>query len=165
MKKTLIVLVIAFAIVVIGGVFWLNSYNSPQSSEGNNNQNPSQIQSTPITTTTMDLTKENVGGRVTVTITYLNPTHNEFKDIIAFEVKLNTHSVALDDYQMDKITYLRDSKGNIHKPLSWEENPGSGGHHRSGILKFSKFDSSGESFEIVIQDLAGIKERVFKWEL
>ncbi len=52
----------------------------------------------------------------------------------AFDIKLDTHSGSL-DYEMAKISY---------------------------ILKFPKFDDSG-SFELVIQDVAGVKERVFKW--
>jgi hypothetical protein len=61
---------------------------------------------------------------------------------------------------MAKISYIRDSKGNIIKPESWDG--GIGEHHFEGILKFPKFDDS-VGFELVIQDVAGVKERVLKW--
>jgi hypothetical protein len=61
---------------------------------------------------------------------------------------------------MAKLSYIRDSKGNMIKPESWDG--GIGGHHFGGILKFPKFDDSA-GFELVIQDIAGVKERVLKW--
>lgn len=76
-----------------------------------------------------------------------------------FDIKFDTHSGSL-DYEMAKISYIRDSKGNIIKPESW--NGGIGGHHFEGTLKFQKFDDS-TGFELVIQDVAGVKERVLKW--
>lgn len=56
------------------------------------------------------------------------------------------------------VTYLPDTGGKTYKPLSYE---GSKGHHASGILRFPKIE--GKKFELVIQDVAGVKERVFKW--
>ncbi|HEY9204613.1 MAG TPA: hypothetical protein VIO58_01730 [Candidatus Methanoperedens sp.] len=96
-------------------------------------------------------TKENSEAGVTVTAVYLGNN--------AFDIKLDTHSGSL-DYEMAKISYIRDSEGNIIKPESWDG--GIGGHHLEGTLKFPKFDDSG-GFELVIQDVAGVKERVFKW--
>jgi len=96
-------------------------------------------------------TKENSEAVVTITSVYLGNN--------AFDVKLDTHSGSL-DYEMAKISYIRDSKGNIVKPESWDG--GIGGHHFEGTLKFPKFDDSA-GFELVIQDVAGVKERVLKW--
>jgi hypothetical protein len=55
-------------------------------------------------------------------------------------------------------SYLRAADGKIYLPLSYE---GSKGHHASGTLKFPKIESKG--FELVIKDIAGVRERVFKW--
>jgi len=95
--------------------------------------------------------KENSEAGVTITAAYLGNN--------AFEIILDTHSVSL-DYEMAKISYIRDGKGNIIQPLTWDG--GIGGHHFNGTLKFPKFDDSA-GFELVIQDVAGVKERVLKW--
>ncbi len=62
---------------------------------------------------------------------------------------------------------LRDDTGNEYRPVSWDSAPG--GHHRKGTLTFVLPDSLSQGkakyVEIVIQDVAGIKERVLKWEL
>ncbi len=96
-------------------------------------------------------TRENSEAGVTITAVYLGNN--------AFDVKLDTHSGSL-DYEMAKISYVRDSKGNIIKPDSWDG--GIGGHHLEGTLKFPQFNDRA-GFELVIQDVAGIKERVLKW--
>lgn len=95
--------------------------------------------------------KENSEAGVTIIAVYLGNN--------AFDIKLDTHSGSL-DYEMAKISSVRDSKGNIIKPESWDG--GIGGHHFEGTLKFPKFDDS-KGFELVIQDVAEVKERVLKW--
>lgn len=95
--------------------------------------------------------RENSEAGVTITAVYL--------DSNAFDIKMDTHSGSL-DYEMAKISYIRDSYGNIIKPEAW--NGGIGGHHFSGTLKFPKFDDRS-GFELVIQDVAGVKERVLEW--
>lgn len=102
---------------------------------------------------TEDSSKTRINSEAGVTITVVNIGNN------TFDIKLDTHSGSL-DYEMANISYIRDSKGNIIKPESWDG--GIGGHHFEGILKFQKFDDNTD-FELVIQDVAGIKERVLKW--
>ena len=96
--------------------------------------------------------RENSEAGVQVTATYLP----DIKDATAFEIKVTAHS-DYDDY-FKKNSYLRDSGGKTYPPLSYE---GEGGHHASGILRFPKIES--KRFELVIQNVAGVKERVFKW--
>ena len=114
------------------------------SSKGPQTENPA-----PTSTDTF----ERVNSEAGVTITAVNLGNN------TFDIKLDTHSGSL-DYEMARISYIRDSKGNIIKPESW--NGGIGGHHFQGTLKFPKFDDSA-GFELVFQDVAGVKERVLKW--
>ncbi len=80
---------------------------------------------------------------------------------------MNTHSVDLDQYDLGELAVLRDDAGNEYHPISWDSPPG--GHHRRGALTFPLPDSlsQGEAryLEIVIQDIAGIEQRVLKWEL
>ncbi len=115
---------------------------------------PATVVSTPSDTTSAtdsSETRENSEAGVTITAVYLGDN--------AFDVKLDTHSGSL-DYEMAKISYIRDSKGNIIKPESWDG--GIGGHHFEGSLKFPKFNDSA-GFELVIQKVAGVEERVLKW--
>ena len=96
--------------------------------------------------------RENSEAGIKITVTYVP----DIIDATAFDIKVTSHMDYNDAFA--DISYLRDSKGTTYKPLSYE---GSGGHHASGILRFAKIE--GNKFELVIQDVAGVKERVFKW--
>ncbi|MDP2953094.1 MAG: hypothetical protein Q8O76_07255, partial [Chloroflexota bacterium] len=86
---------------------------------------------------------------------------------LVFEVGMNTHSVDLDRYDLAKLATLRDDSGKEYLPVSWRAEPG--GHHRSGTLTFPIPDSVGQGkaryLDLVIRDVAGVKERVLKWQL
>jgi hypothetical protein len=98
------------------------------------------------------------GGGVTVTVTYVNPGKDESP---RFQVALNTHSVALDSYDFKTLALLRDGVGKTYAPTK-VENKG-GGHHRQVILTFPKIAPDAKRVEIVIKDVAGVKERTFRW--
>jgi hypothetical protein len=100
------------------------------------------------------------GGGVAAKVTYLNPKSN---DDPRFQVVLDTHSVALDGYDLKAISLLRDDTGNTYLPNA-VENKGSG-HHREVILTFPKVSPEAKRLEIVIKDVAGVKERTFRWNL
>ena len=132
-------IIIALLILIIAAVSGCVSGKGPQAG------NPA-----PAST---DTSEKRVNSEAGVTITAMNLGNN------AFDIKVDTHSGSL-DYEMARVSYIRDSKGNIIKPESW--NGGIGGHHLAGTLKFPKFDESA-GFELVFQDIAGVKERVLKW--
>jgi len=100
------------------------------------------------------------GGGVTAKVTYLNPGSN---DNLLFQVVLDTHSVGLDGYDLKSITVLRDETGKSYPPAG-AENKG-GGHHRKITLSFPKVSPEAKSLEMVIKDVAGVKERSFRWNL
>ena len=100
------------------------------------------------------------GGGVTAKVTYLNPGGNDYP---RFQVVLDTHSVGLDGYDLKSITVLRDDAGKSYPPAG-AENKG-GGHHREITLSFPKVSPEAKRLEIVIKDVAGVKERSFHWEL
>ncbi len=144
----IIQIIIALFILVAATVSGCLSGNEPQT------EKPITVVPTPsdITSATdSSETRENSEAGVTITAVYLGNN--------VFDIKLDTHSGSL-DYEMAKISYIRDNKGNIIKPESWDG--GIGGHHFEGAMKFPKFDDSA-GFELVIQDVAGVKERVLKW--
>lgn len=97
-----------------------------------------------------------------------------FDKFMVFTFELNTHSVDLSNLEMDKINSLRDDQSNVYIPIEWREvGDSSSSHHRSGALLFPLTDQGGQPIisdktkyiEIIIKDLAGIKERTFKWDL
>ncbi|MCZ7397331.1 MAG: hypothetical protein O8C59_02325 [Candidatus Methanoperedens sp.] len=96
--------------------------------------------------------RENSDEGVKITVTYLP----DITDATAFDIQVTSHKDYNDDFRNN--SYLRDSSGKTYEPLSYE---GEGGHHASGTLRFPKIE--GMRFELVIQDVAEVKERVFKW--
>ena len=98
------------------------------------------------------------GGGVTVKVAYLNPGAD---DNPRFEVALDTHSVGLDAYDLNKLAFLIDGAGKAHAPAQ-VENKGSG-HHRQVVLIFPKLSPQAKEIELVIKNIAGVKERKFHW--
>lgn len=98
---------------------------------------------------------------VTIEVTPLNlPDGGSSLD---FEVAFNTHSVDL-GFDPAAISVLRDDQGREYPAIAWE-GTAPGGHHRSGVLRFKVPDSATDFVEVVIHDVAGVPERVFRWNL
>jgi hypothetical protein len=106
------------------------------------------------------LTQTQAGGGVTVKVTYLNP---KASDDVRFEVILDTHSVNLDGYDLKSLSLLRDEAGKTYE-VAKTENKGSG-HHRELTIVFSKPSPEAKRLELVIKDIAGIRERIFRWNV
>lgn len=100
------------------------------------------------------------GGGVTAKVTYLNPKSN---DDPRFQVVLDTHSVSLDSYDLKSIAFLRDDTGKSYVATT-AETKGSG-HHREAIVSFPELSPETKRVELVIKNLAGVKERTFTWKL
>jgi hypothetical protein len=107
-----------------------------------------------------DKTQTVSGGGVTAKVTYLNPKTG---DDPRFQVVLDTHSVALDSYDLKNLSVLRDDTGKTYLPVG-VENKG-GGHHREVTVSFPKISPETKSLELVIKDVAGVKERTFRWNV
>ncbi len=106
-------------------------------------------------------TMESEAAGVTVKITFINP---EAPKSPSFTVSLDTHSVDLEQYKFDEIILLRDDSGKEHHadPVS---SSGSG-HHREATVEFKDMDiSSAKYVELVIEDVAGVAERVFRFDV
>jgi hypothetical protein len=98
------------------------------------------------------------GGGVTVTATFLK----DQGDATAIKLALETHSVNLDGYKWETIASLRDDRGKTY-PLQAVENASGGGHHRQAILRFGKPGREARTVELIVKDVAGVKERTFRW--
>lgn len=98
---------------------------------------------------------------VTVKVAYKNPS--ESKNPV-FNVAMDTHSVDLDQYKFDHITLLRDDTGKEYHP-DIVSSSGTG-HHREATLEFKDADISEAKYvELAVEGVAGVDERVFKFEL
>ena len=80
-----------------------------------------------------------------------------------FQVILDTHSVNLDAYDLKSMTILRDDAGKYYAATR-VENKGSG-HHREATVSFAKLDPDAKRVELVLKDVAGVPERVFRWNI
>lgn len=122
--------------------------------------------------TEASLTKRNRGGAVTVDVVYMNPIEKYQKGRLVFKIEMNTHSVDLNAYQIEKNSFLKNDNGEETMAIAWEQ-PSGDGHHRSGLLVFSDTHDSGafvvtretRFIKLIIKGLAGIEERVFLWDL
>ena len=69
----------------------------------------------------------------------------------------------MDSYDLKSITVLRDDNGKEYLPTA-AENKGAG-HHRQVTLTFPKMSPEAKRVELVIRDVAGVKERNFRWNV
>ena len=124
---------------------------------------PSPPSGSPSNVPTNGLVQSNTDSAVTIDMEWIKAKDGS----LIFSVAMNTHSVDLDQYDLGELTILRDDADNEYHPVSWDSAPG--GHHRMGTLTFPLPDSVSQGnakyIEVMIRDIAGIEERVFKWEL
>ncbi len=80
------------------------------------------------------LTRTDKNGPVTVIVTYLNPIKKMDGSSINFEMKLDTHSVDLDQYKLEELSFIKFDDGAEFKSsgLSTEGS----GHHITYVLHF-----------------------------
>ena len=106
------------------------------------------------------LTRQVAGGGVTVAATLLK----DRTESTSIQLALDTHSVNLDAYQFDAIAVLRDDQGKAY-PLDAVEKSTGAGHHRQAVLRFAKVEASAKAVELIVKDIAGVKERTFRWSV
>ena len=136
-------------------------------SMGGQPQSPMQMAGSP-----QNLTQEDKQGAVTVTATLLTPDKPRTDGKLAVQVKLDTHDIDLDQYQLEKLAVLRDAQGREVQALGLESPSGSG-HHREGVLTFPGTDASGKpllspdakTLTLILRGIGGVAERAFQWQL
>ena len=110
------------------------------------------------------VTQTNEGGQVTIKATWQGPSAGPI-----FDVVLDTHAVDLDGYDLQQLALLRIDGAREIRPTGWDAPKG--GHHRAGTLTFPATTADGSALiapdtrtlELVIHDIAGVTERVFRW--
>ena len=96
---------------------------------------------------------------VSVKPTDVSPTAKTW----TFQIALNTHSGDLSD-DLTRTVKLVDSAGKEQPPLAWE-GAAAGGHHRSGVLKFSALSPRPQALELRMQRPGETAPRTFRWTL
>lgn len=100
-------------------------------------------------------------GRVVIEVTPLKLDGTD-GETLQFQVAMNTHSVDL-SFDLAQLALLRTDQGDEVAGLAWDAPRG--GHHVSGILSFPAVDlAEVQWFEIVLRDVAGVPERVLRWD-
>jgi Spy/CpxP family protein refolding chaperone len=128
--------------------------------------------SMPMAGSPQQLTQEDRQGGVTVSATLLTPEKPRADGKLAVQVKLETHSVDLDQYQLEKLAVLRDAQGREVQPAGLESASGSG-HHREAVLTFPGVDTAGtpllkpeaKALTLIVRGIGGVLERTFRWQL
>ena len=105
-------------------------------------------------------TRTDSGGGVTIRVTLLGFKTTED---LRFHVALDTHSVNLDGYDLKANSVLRDDAGTTYLPTAVEDK--GSGHHRETTVRFAKIANNTKRVELIIKDIAGVKERIFRWDL
>ena len=78
-----------------------------------------------------------------------------------FKVAFDTHQGGL-DFAMTDVARLEDDRGNVYRPTRWD-GPPPGGHHLSGTLAFPPISADAAAVTLIIADVYGVPERVFRW--
>lgn len=150
MKNKILILLAAFAVL---GVF-IAVYLSTQDAKPTDLKSQSSPSSVPQEKFEP---RVNEAGGITVSV-----TPRMLEASWDFEITLDTHSGEL-THDITALSVLRDEKGNMYKPISWEGNPSSG-HHREGILRFHPINPTPQTITLEIRDV-GTKLREFRWEI
>ncbi len=116
--------------------------------------------------TAREAEKRDEAGGVTVTARYLGQT----PQAVRFQVKLDTHTADLGQFDLKSSVTLRNDAGSAVRPL---DPKALGGHHAEGELAFPATDSAGRAvvgestryLELVVVNLAGVPERVLRWDV
>ena len=149
MKRTY--LIAAVSLVVLALVFIFAVGNSGSTGE-------TQTPATPQAATGNLEPQTSQEGSVSITVTpVLKDTQWDFSII------LDTHSEEL-NADLTKAAVLLTDDDRQYPPLSWEGDP-SGGHHRSGLLRFPPIEPRPTEINLVIRNVGGVGERKFVWQL
>lgn len=111
------------------------------------------------------ITRRTEGGAVTVDVAFLNILKPDEKDLL-FYVALNTHTVDLTSYEIEKLAVLTNGKITVEDGFIWESIQDDG-HHRFGILRVKNngiFDKNTDYIELNLRGIAGVPDRKYRWD-
>ena len=112
-----------------------------------------------------NLQRNSEEGEVSFNVTFANPLGEQKEGYLSFIVLLNTHSVDLNRYPLNKSAKLYDGKGNILADQSeWDIEGDS--HHLVGKLNFKTKQSLNniDGLKLVVENYGGAAKREFTWD-
>ena len=147
------VIALVALVVITGLVLWARNTSGSTSNAGSIPQ--SSV-----------MTRTNEGGQITIQVTWQGRNAGP-----VFTVEMDTHTVNLDGYDLQRLAVLRVDQGQEIQPGGWKAP--TGGHHRSGILSFPATTASGtsvikpdtRSIKLIIRNVGDVPERIFTWTL
>jgi hypothetical protein len=103
-------------------------------------------------------------GPVDVTAIYLNPLEKAGDSELRFEVKLDTHSVNLDQLKLEEISFISFDNGTESKSSGL--NREGSGHHITNILTFNgPIPVEARIMTLIFRNVGDISERRLEWNL
>jgi hypothetical protein len=154
------------AIFLIGAIVLFTGCTSSNSGSGD----ASISAASGKTLSERDLVRRSSLGAVDVDVVYLNPLMPEEKEKIVFKVYLNTHSVDLSGYRVEKLSTFRNSRGVVvNEGFTWVPERESS-HHRYGYLvlpaRINGTELISPEDEYIVLEIDGIQgKRIFRWNL
>ena len=103
-------------------------------------------------------------GPVDITAIYLNPLGKAGDSELRFEVKLDTHSVELEQYELKEISFISFDDGTESKSIGL--NREGYGHHITYILLFEgPIPAEARTMTLIIRNVGDVTERSLEWKL
>ena len=150
MGKTEQYVLYGLLVLVLAGLIY--SLSDPLGSSGEKSDKPDNVVNPDkMTTVSTGSTDE---GDVAIDLTPSKVTNGR----LSVEISVNTHSVDLSPYDLEKITILEYGGKTIYP----ESAPDLSGHHASGTIIFKVEDDLNE-FRIRIRGIPKVEERLFEW--
>ncbi|HEB12974.1 MAG TPA: hypothetical protein ENI11_04810 [Actinobacteria bacterium] len=144
------------SVIVLFAFFW--TYNSGFSGDIKNELSTPTLDQQPAGSKSLQpQTSEEGNLSIQVTPVSVSPGQP-----VLFGISFTTHQDDL-DFDLSQQATLFDDRGDSYKPVSWDG--GSGGHHLSGKIEFTPLPAGTKQIRLVLYDLYGVEERVFKWTL
>jgi len=104
-------------------------------------------------------TQQLAGNGVTVTAVLLKKE----PDSTVIKLALDTYFVNLVRYDFGEVAILRDNTGKTYPVTGVEQIGSRKPHYRQAILRFAKVAPEAKTMELIVKDVAGVKERTFRW--
>lgn len=105
------------------------------------------------------LTQQVAGNGVTVTATLLKDRPESTVIMLA----LDTYFVNLIRYDFEELAILRDDSGKTYPLTAVEQASPRKLRYRQAVLRFGKVNPDAKTIELIVKDVAGVKERTFRW--
>ncbi len=104
-------------------------------------------------------TQQVAGNGVTVTATLLK----DQPESTAIKLALDTYFVNLIRYDFEELAILRDDTGKTYPLTAVEQASPRKLRYRQAVLRFGKVNPDAKTIELIVKDVAGVKERTFRW--